>query len=92
MKYEKKVVFCQFEPFGEVKTMYFVRQKKHWLGNRRHPAYLFSQSLVTLVQHIHRVPFLYVLERHNLCLFGYTIKAASRLVEYRLKWIFVLLF
>lgn len=30
MKYEKKVVFCQFEPFGEVKTMYFVRQKKHW--------------------------------------------------------------
>ena len=30
MKYEKKVVFCQFEPFGEVKTMYYVRQKKHW--------------------------------------------------------------
>lgn len=30
MKYEKKVVFCQWEPFGEVKTMYFVRQKKHW--------------------------------------------------------------
>lgn len=30
MKYEKKVVYCQFEPFGEVKTMYFVRQKKHW--------------------------------------------------------------
>ena len=30
MKYEKKVVFCQWEPFGEVKTMYYVRQKKHW--------------------------------------------------------------
>lgn len=30
MKYEKKVVFFQWEPFGEVKTMYFVRQKKHW--------------------------------------------------------------
>ena len=30
MKYEKKAVFFQCEPFGEVKTMYFVRQKKHW--------------------------------------------------------------
>ena len=35
MKYEKKVVFCQFEPFGEVKTMYFVRQKKHWWSRRK---------------------------------------------------------
>ena len=57
--------------------------------NSRHPAYLFSQPLVTLVQHIHRVSFLYVLECHNLCLFGYTIKAASRLVEYRLNLILV---
>lgn len=32
MKYEKKVVFCQWEPFGEVKTMYFVRQKKRNIG------------------------------------------------------------
>lgn len=30
MKYEKKVIFFQFEPFGEVKTRYLVRQKKHW--------------------------------------------------------------
>lgn len=30
MKYKSEVIFFQFEPFGEVKTMYFVRQKKHW--------------------------------------------------------------
>lgn len=30
MKYKNKVVFFQWELFGEVKTMFFVRQKKHW--------------------------------------------------------------